>query len=112
MGFYEIYAKFDNYEYNRMKWVLVWGSPFLLVTKFFFFSENFHYSSFIVTAARDVFGSDRSEISLAYTHTSIFYLHLYFCPNCKNSKSWVIWSYWDHLTPHKDLATLLYGGRP
>ena len=86
------------------------GVTIFIGDKIFFFSENFNCSFFLVTAAGDVSGPDRSEFCLAYTHTSIFYLRSYFCPNCKNSKSWVIWSYWDHLTPHKDLATLLYGG--
>merc|ERR1712121_519147 len=96
-----------------MKWVLVWGSPLLLVTKYIFFShKTFIIVFFIVTAGWDVFQPDRSAFCLAYTHTSIFYLRSYFCPNCKNSMSWVIWSYWDHLTPHMDLATLLYGDDP
>ena len=82
-----------------MKWVLEWGSPFLLMTKYLFFSEKLHYSFFIVAVKRDFFQPEFSEFTLAYTHVSIFHLLPYLCHNCANSMSVVIWSYYVQITP-------------
>ena len=42
--FYELNAKFGNYELSRMKWVLDWGSPLFKMTKsFFFLSKTYLY---------------------------------------------------------------------
>ena len=37
MDFYEIYAKFDNYEYNRMKWGVDLGVTIFIGDKIYFF---------------------------------------------------------------------------
>ena len=36
--FYELNAKFGNYELSHMKWVLDWGSLLFMMTKYFIFS--------------------------------------------------------------------------
>ena len=42
--FYELNAKFGNYELSHMKWVLDWGSPLFKMTKsFFFLSKTYLY---------------------------------------------------------------------
>ena len=41
--FYELNAKFGNYELSRIKWVLDLGSPLFLMTKYFFFSLKLNY---------------------------------------------------------------------
>ena len=75
--FYELNAKFGNYELTRMKWVLYWGSPLFLMTKYFFLSLKLLYIFFTVRGRLEFPYPIRSGLSLVITHISIFLLHWY-----------------------------------
>ena len=79
--FYELNAKFGNYELSRMKWVLDWGSPLFMMTKSFFFSVKLNYIFFAARGWMQISYRIRSAISLVITHISIFLLRWYLSRN-------------------------------
>ena len=91
--FYELNAKFGNYELSRMKWVLDCGSPFFMMTKYFFSSVKLNSILFTARARMEFSYRIRSLLTLVITHKSIFLLHLYLGHNVKNKMCGVKWIY-------------------
>ena len=75
--FYEINAKFGNYELSRIKWVLDWGSPLFMMTKYLFFSVKLINIFFTVRGKMEFSYPIRSELTLVITHKTIFLLNRY-----------------------------------
>ena len=75
--FYELNAKFGNYELSRMKWVLDWGSPLFMMTKYFFFSEKLISIFFTARGRLDFSYRIWTLLGLVITHISIFLLRWY-----------------------------------
>ena len=46
--FYELNAKFGNYELSRMKWVMDWGSPLFMMKKYIFFLTKTYFYFFLL----------------------------------------------------------------
>ena len=91
--FYELNAKFGNYELSRMKWVLDCGSPFFMMTKYFFSSVKLNSILFTARARMEFSYRIRSLLTLVITHKSIFLLHLYLGHNVQNKMCGVKWIY-------------------
>ena len=50
--FYELNAKFGNYELSRMKWVLDWEPPCFMMTKYLFFLRKTYFYFFLLQEVR------------------------------------------------------------
>ena len=77
MNFYDLNAKFGNYELSRMKWVFDWGSLLFMMTKNFFFLVKLLYIFFTVRGRMDIKYPIRSDLTRLCTHKSILDLHGY-----------------------------------
>ena len=77
---YELNANFDHYEFSRVKWVLDWGSPLFMMTKYLFFLSKTYLYFFTARGKMEFSYRIRSLLTLVITHKSIFLLCLYLFP--------------------------------
>ena len=95
--FYELNANFGNYELSRMKWVLDWGSPLFMITKYLFFLSKTYLYFFTARGKMEFLYRIRSLLTLLIAHKSNFLLCRHLFPYVQINMYGVKWIYYRSL---------------